>query len=136
MPGLGAVIGLQFVGHSSGWMLMAYCSNLTTPVIVVGAMLARAQAASVSASEVRWTSRTLSIHRGSSVSTIVSSQTVIQERVFFARQFLVKRRTPANGVFESEAGGLVDLNRLEYRVGLERVGSVGDSSGRSQRGSS
>jgi hypothetical protein len=40
-------------GHSSGRMLMAYCSNPTTPAIVVGAMLARAQAASVSASEVR-----------------------------------------------------------------------------------
>src|SRR5436305_12148124 len=34
------------------------------------------------ASEARLTSRTLSIHRGSSVSTISSSQTVIQDRVF------------------------------------------------------
>jgi hypothetical protein len=58
---------------------------------------------------------------------------------FFGRQFLVKRRTPAHGVFESKAGGPVDLDRLEYRIGRGRVGSVGrdgDSSGRSQRGSS
>ena len=58
---------------------------------------------------------------------------------FFARQFLVKRRTPANGVFESKAGGLVDLDCVEYRIGRGGVGSVGrdgDSSGRSQRGSS
>ena len=58
---------------------------------------------------------------------------------FFARQFLVKRRTAANGVFESKAGGLVGLDGLEYRIGRGRVGSVGrdgDSAGRGQRGSS
>ena len=58
---------------------------------------------------------------------------------FFGRQFLLERKTPANGVFESKAGGLVGLDCREYRIGKERVGSVGrdgDSSGRGQRGGS
>jgi hypothetical protein len=49
---------------------------------------------------------------------------------------LVKNNMLSNGVFESEAGGLVDLDCLEYRIGPERVGRDGDSSGRAQRGSS
>jgi hypothetical protein len=53
---------------------------------------------------------------------------------FFARQFLVKRRTPADGVFESKAGGPVDLDRLEDRIGPDRGGSVGRDGGSSGGG--
>jgi hypothetical protein len=54
----------------------------------------------------------------------------MQERLF--RSAVAHQApNPANRVFKSKVGSLVELDCLEYRIGPERVGSVGRDGDRS-----